>query len=231
VLRGPCLSWPRPPAPRWPGSRPVAWLVNRLDKQGITEDLSSPFYSIKEPVYPFIKFPGVDPILGPEMRSTGEAMGVGLSFGAAVARAQQGVGIKAAASGRAFLSVRDADKERLLPVAQELVERGFSLVATEGTWKFLVENGVECDYVNKVIQGRPHVVDSIKNDEIDYIVNTTEGRQAIADSFSIRRQALQHKVNYSTTIAGARATLKALDHWHERGVRSLAELYELKEHQ
>ena len=198
-----------------------------LAEQGIDKDLSSRFFSIKEPVYPFIKFQGVDPILGPEMRSTGEAMGVGLSFGAAVARAQQGVGIRAAASGTAFLSVRDADKERLLPVARELVEREFKLVATEGTWKYLVENGVECAYVNKVIQGRPHIVDLIKNDEIDYIVNTTEGRQAIADSFSIRRQALQHKVNYSTTIAGARATLRALDHWNERGVRSLAELYEL----
>ncbi|AKS41915.1 carbamoyl-phosphate synthase large subunit [Wenzhouxiangella marina] len=198
-----------------------------LAEQGIDQDLSSRFFSIKEPVYPFIKFPGVDPILGPEMRSTGEAMGVGLSFGAAVARAQQGVGIRAASSGTAFLSVRDADKERLLPVARELIERGFRLIATEGTWKHLVENGIECTYVNKVVQGRPHIVDLIKNDEIDYIVNTTEGRQAIADSFSIRRQALQHKVNYSTTIAGARATLRALDHWNERGVRSLAELYEL----
>ncbi|MGY6553091.1 MAG: carbamoyl-phosphate synthase large subunit [Wenzhouxiangella sp.] len=200
-----------------------------LDKQGIMKDLSSPFYSIKEPKYPFIKFQGVDPILGPEMRSTGEAMGVGHSFGAAVARAQQAVEINAAASGRAFLSVRDADKGRLLPVARELSERGFTLVATEGTWKFLVENGVECDYVNKVIQGRPHIVDLIKNGEIDYIVNTTEGRQAIADSFSIRRSALQQKVNYSTTIAGARATLRALDHWNERGVHSLAELYASKE--
>ncbi|QOC21240.1 carbamoyl-phosphate synthase large subunit [Wenzhouxiangella sp. AB-CW3] len=198
----------------------------RLEDQGITEDLSSPFYSIKEPVYPFIKFPGVDPILGPEMRSTGEAMGVGRSFGAAVARAQQGVHINIKHSGRVFLSVRDADKDRLLPVARELIKRGFKLVATQGTWQFLVENGVDCDYVNKVIQGRPHVVDMIKNDEIDYIVNTTEGRQAISDSFSIRREALQRKVNYSTTIAGARATLKALDHWHERGVRSLEELHQ-----
>ncbi len=200
-----------------------------LEKQGITEDLESNFYSIKEPKYPFIKFQGVDPILGPEMRSTGEAMGVGYSYGAAVARAQQAVEIHAAASGRAFLSVRDADKDRLLPVAQELSERGFSLVATEGTWKFLVENDVACDYVNKVTQGRPHIVDLIKNREIDYIVNTTEGRQAIADSFSIRRTALQHKVNYSTTIAGARATLRALDHWNERGVHSLAELYASKD--
>ena len=197
-----------------------------LQEQGIAGDLSSPFYSIKEPMFPFIKFQGVDPILTPEMRSTGEAMGVGLSFGSAVARAQKGVGINVKFSGRVFLSVRDADKEGLLPVARELVERGFSLIATEGTWQYLVENGIDCDYVNKVIQGRPHIVDLIKNDEIDYIVNTTEGRQAIADSFSIRREALQRKVNYSTTIAGARATLRAMDHWHERGVRSLSELHE-----
>ncbi|MDT8449607.1 MAG: carbamoyl-phosphate synthase large subunit [Wenzhouxiangellaceae bacterium] len=197
-----------------------------LEKQGFDEDLKTDFYSIKEPAFPFIKFPGVDPILGPEMRSTGECMGVGKSFGAAVARGQQGVGIQAAASGRAFLSVRDADKPHLLPVARDLVGRGFSLVATEGTWKYLVENGIECDYINKVVQGRPHVVDLIKNREIDYIVNTTEGRQAITDSFSIRREALQRKVNYSTTIAGARATLKALDHWHEREVASLAELHQ-----
>ena len=196
-----------------------------LEKQGITEDLEARFYSIKEPAFPFIKFPGVDPILGPEMRSTGEVMGVGKTFGAAVARGQQGVGIQAAASGRAFLSVRDADKDHLLPVARDLVARGFTLVATEGTWKFLVENDVDCDYINKVTQGRPHIVDLIKNREIDYIVNTTEGRQAITDSFSIRREALQRKVNYSTTIAGARATLKALEHWHERDVASLAELH------
>jgi len=196
-----------------------------LPAQGIRADLRSGFYSIKEPAFPFIKFPGVDPILGPEMRSTGECMGVGESFGAAVARGQQGVGIRAAASGRAFLSVRDADKQHLLPVARELVGRGFSLVATEGTWKYLVENGIECDYINKVTQGRPHIVDMIKNREIDYIVNTTEGRQAINDSFSIRREALQRKVNYSTTIAGARATLKALEHWNERKVASLAELH------
>ena len=199
---------------------------NTLAQQGITHDLETRFYSIKEPAFPFIKFPGVDPILGPEMRSTGECMGVGQSFGAAVARGQQGVGIQAAASGRVFLSVRDADKEQLLPVARELHQRGFSLVATEGTWTFLLENGVECDYINKVTQGRPHIVDMIKNREIDYIVNTTEGRQAITDSYSIRREALQRKVNYSTTIAGARATLRALEHWNNRDVLSLAELHQ-----
>lgn len=200
-----------------------------LTTQGLTEDLRSRFYAIKEPVYPFIKFQGVDPILGPEMRSTGEVMGVGLTFGAAVSRAQKGAGINAAGSGRAFLSVRDADKDRLIPIAQALAARGFSLVATQGTYEALRANDIACDYVNKVTQGRPHIVDAIKNREIDYIVNTTEGRQAISDSFSIRRQALQNKVNYSTTIAGAKATLRALDHWHETDVRSLAELYANKE--
>lgn len=156
-------------------------------------------------------------------------MGVGLTFGAAVARGQKGAGINAAATGRAFLSVRDADKERLIPIARELVERGFELVATEGTHRVLQAAGIDCEYVNKVTQGRPHIVDAIKNREIDYIINTTEGRQAIADSFSIRRQALQHKINYSTTIAGAKATLRALDHWNETDARSLNELYEIEE--
>lgn len=202
---------------------------NGLREQGQMDDLVSKFYAIKEPVYPFIKFQGVDPILGPEMRSTGEAMGVGLTFGAAVARGQKGVGINAASSGTAFLSVRDADKQRLLPIASELVERGFKLVATQGTFEVLKQAGIPCEYVNKVTQGRPHIVDAIKNREIDYIVNTTEGRQAIADSFSIRRQALQHKINYSTTIAGAKATLRALDHWAETDARSLNELYQMEE--
>ncbi len=202
---------------------------NTLEEQGVMADLKSRFYALKEPVYPFIKFQGVDPILGPEMRSTGEVMGVGLTFGAAVARGQKGAGINAAATGRAFLSVRDADKDRLIPIARELAGRGFELVATEGTYRVLQAAGIECEYVNKVTQGRPHIVDAIKNREIDYIINTTEGRQAIADSFSIRRQALQHKINYSTTIAGAKATLRALDHWNETDARSLNELYEIEE--
>src|SRR5690625_7348784 len=125
------------------------------------------------------------------MRSSGEAMGVGRSFGAAVARAQQAVGISVKMPGRIFLSVRDADKARLVPVAREFIKRGFSLIATGGTWEHLVENGIECDHVNKVIQGRPHIVDRIKNDENDYIDNTTEGRQARGACYSIRRDALQ----------------------------------------
>ncbi len=197
-----------------------------LAEQGVEENVDPGFYSVKEPVFPFIKFPGVDPILGPEMRSTGEVMGVGRNFGAAVARAQLGAGLAPPSGGQVFLSVRDADKDRLLPVARDLIERGFRLVATEGTWRFLQDNAIECSYINKVIQGRPHIVDLIKNEEIQFIVNTTEGRQAISDSFSIRREALQHKVYYSTTIAGARAALHALDHWEELGVRSLASLHE-----
>jgi carbamoyl-phosphate synthase large subunit len=129
------------------------------------------------------------------------------------------------AIGRAFLSVRDADKPGLLPIAEQLVERGFTLVATGGTCSYLAERGVACERVNKVIEGRPHVVDMIINGEITFIVNTTEGRQAIADSYSIRREALQHRVNYSTTLAGASATLKSLDYADAEQVRCLQTLH------
>ena len=183
-----------------------------LSAQDLDTELVPDFYAIKEPVFPFIRFLGVDPILGPEMRSTGEVMGVGDSFGEASYRAHAGAGGTLPAVGRAFLSVRDADKPHLLPIAQQLLQRGFSLVATDGTASYLQQNGVSCERVNKVIEGRPHIVDMIINDKINFIVNTTEGRQAIADSYSIRREALQHRVNYSTTLAGASATLKALDY-------------------
>jgi len=184
---------------------------------------------VKEAIFPFAKFQNVDPILGPEMRSTGEVMGVGASFGEAFARAQEAASIRAPSIGKAFLSVRDPDKQRLLPVAEELRRRGFGLVATGGTAVFLRAQGYECEHINKVIEGRPHIVDLIKNGEIAYIVNTTEGKQAIADSFSIRREALQQRVTYSTTIAGARALLHALDFRGNGPVRSLQELHrELK---
>jgi carbamoyl-phosphate synthase large subunit len=124
-----------------------------------------------------------------------------------------------------FVSVRDADKDRLLPVAREVLEKGFSLVATEGTAKYLAEHGVACERINKVIEGRPHIVDLIKNGEIVYIVNTTEGKQAIADSFSIRREALQQRVTYSTTVAGARALVHSLDYHGDGSVHSLQELH------
>jgi carbamoyl-phosphate synthase large subunit len=195
-----------------------------LAEQGATREIVPDYYSVKEAVFPFAKFQNVDPILGPEMRSTGEVMGVGRTFGAAFARAEEAANIRAPQPGKAFISVRDPDKARVVPVARDMIERGFSLVATTGTADVLAANGIACERINKVIEGRPHIVDLIKNGEICYIVNTTEGRQAIADSFSIRREALQHRVTYSTTVAGARALLHSLDH---RGVGEVLALQEL----
>ncbi|WP_041718018.1 carbamoyl-phosphate synthase large subunit [Alkalilimnicola ehrlichii MLHE-1] len=196
-----------------------------LAAQGITREVIPAYYSVKEAVFPFIKFPGVDPILGPEMKSTGEVMGIGRSFGEAYAKSQVAASVKLPRSGRCFISVRDVDKPGAIEVARELIRRGFSLVATRGTAAALSEAGVECDVINKVLEGRPHIVDAIKNDEIDLIVNTTEGRQAIADSYSIRREALQHKVCYTTTINGARATLLALDYLDAADVNRLQDLH------
>ncbi len=196
-----------------------------LKEQGYTKEIIPNFYSIKEAVFPFIKFPGVDPILGPEMRSTGEVMGIGWSFGGARAKSMKAAGYGLPSPGKAFLSVRDADKEVLTPIARELIGRGYQLVATSGTARFLNEHSIECESINKVMEGRPHVVDLIKNDEINFIVNTTEGAQAISDSFSIRREALQRKISYTTTIAGGRATLRALDHEEDYTVHSLQQLH------
>ncbi len=211
--------------------RPLAKISARcmagmtLAEQGATEEIVPSYYSVKEAVFPFAKFQNVDPILGPEMRSTGEVMGVGRSFEAAFARAEEAANIRAPQPGKAFISVRDPDKARVLDVARTMLGRGFSLVATSGTADFLSAHGVACERVNKVAEGRPHIVDLIKNGEISYIVNTTEGRQAIADSFSIRREALQARVTYSTTVAGARALLHSLDHRGKGDVLSLQELH------
>ncbi len=210
--------------------RPLAKIAARcmagmsLAEQGAIKEIVPHYFSVKEAVFPFAKFQNVDPILGPEMRSTGEVMGVGRSFGAAFARAEEAANIRAPQPGKAFISVRDPDKARVVPVARDMIARGFSVVATGGTADVLAANGIACERVNKVIEGRPHIVDLIKNGEICYIVNTTEGRQAISDSFSIRREALQHRVTYSTTVAGARALLHSLDH---RGVGEVLALQEL----
>jgi carbamoyl-phosphate synthase large subunit len=197
----------------------------KLKEQGVTREIIPNFFSVKEAVFPFIKFPGVDPILGPEMRSTGEVMGIGWSFGGARAKSMKAANYRLPKPGKAFLSVRDADKQVLIPIARELIGRGYLLVATNGTAKFLRDHAIACESVNKVVEGRPHVVDLIKNHEINFIVNTTEGAQAIADSFSIRREALQRKVSYTTTIAGGRATLRALDHENDFTVHSLQQLH------
>ncbi len=196
-----------------------------LAEQGATKEIIPGYFSVKEAVFPFAKFQNVDPILGPEMRSTGEVMGVGRSFEAAFARAEEAANIKAPQPGKAFISVRDPDKARVVPVARYMLERGFSLVATQGTADVLGAAGIDCTRINKVIEGRPHIVDLIKNGEICYIINTTEGRQAIADSFSIRREALQHRVTYSTTVSGASALLHSLDHRGAGDVLSLQELH------
>ncbi|HES75933.1 MAG TPA: carbamoyl-phosphate synthase large subunit, partial [bacterium] len=187
-----------------------------LEMQGITEEIVPNFYSVKEAVFPFIKFAGVDPVLGPEMKSTGEVMGVGKTFGAAFAKAQAGAGSHLPTGGRAFISVRREDHAKAVLVARDLVEHGFNIVATRGTAASLQAAGIACGVVNKVVEGRPHIVDMIKNDEIDLIVNTTSGnRQSLSDSSAIRREALQRKVTYFTTIAGARATCQALSHLSE----------------
>ncbi|NEV64162.1 carbamoyl-phosphate synthase large subunit [Thiorhodococcus minor] len=182
-----------------------------LVSQGYGRELKPKHYFVKEAVFPFIKFPGVDTLLGPEMKSTGEVMGVGETFGEAYAKAQEGAGsMLPHKGGKAMLSVRPSDKARLIRVARDLAEFGFKLYATHGTAAAVREAGLECVGVNKVAEGRPHIVDMIKNNEIGFIVNTTEGAKAIADSAAIRRAALQHKVTYTTTISGAEATCLAL---------------------
>lgn len=200
-----------------------------LVEQGVTKEVVPAYYSVKEAVFPFIKFQGVDPILGPEMKSTGEVMGVGRSFGEAFAKSQLAASVKLPTGGKAFISVREADKVAVVTIAKDLVSLGFSLLATRGTQKVLEESGVSCDRVNKVAEGQPHIVDMIKNDEISLIVNTTEGRQAVADSREIRRAALQHQVNYTTTLAAARATVLALNSQNNDSVNRLQSLHgELK---
>jgi len=196
-----------------------------LAEVGFTEEIIPPFFSVKEAVFPFAKFPGVDPILGPEMKSTGEVMGVGDSFAEAFAKAQLGASEILPTGGCAFISVREDDKPFVEQVARDLIGLGFEVVATAGTAKVIEAAGLPVRRVNKVTEGRPHVVDMIKNDEVTLIINTTEGRQSIADSFSIRRNALQHKICITTTIAGGQAVCEALKFGPEKTVRRLQDLH------
>lgn len=198
---------------------------NGLASQGLTTVPVPEYYSVKESVFPFIKFPGVDPLLGPEMKSTGEVMGVGKTFGEAFAKGQFAAGEVIPGSGKVFISVKDIDKQEAITAAKELVALGYVIYATSGTSKALHEAGIECERINKVREGQPHIVDMLKNDEIDFIVNTTEGKKAIADSYSIRRTALQHKVFYATTMAGALATIEGIKQRDNTGVNSLQELH------
>ena len=186
-----------------------------LKDQGFTTEIVPSFYAVKEAVFPFAKFPGVDPILSPEMKSTGEVMGVGKTFGEAFYKAIIGSnerlpGLPVEGETKtAFISVRDSDKAQIAPIARQLADFGFNIVSTTGTQKVLSEAGIASTQINKVTEGRPHIVDALKNGKIDLIINTTEGKQAQEDSFSIRRSALQNKVFYVTTLGAADAVCKS----------------------
>ena len=196
-----------------------------LKEQKITVPNSCAYYAVKESVFPFIKFPDADPILGPEMKSTGEVMGTGQTFGEAYAKAQLASGVLLPDKGTALLSVRDCDKLAAVGLAQVLVSHGFEIIATGGTAIALADAGISCRRTNKVREGRPHIVDMIKSDEISLIVNTTEGKQAIRESHSIRAAAVHHKVTYYTTIQAAKATCEALEHLDNVVVNCLQDLH------
>ncbi|MBZ4200367.1 MAG: carbamoyl-phosphate synthase large subunit [Methylotenera sp.] len=196
-----------------------------LKAQGVTREIIPPFYSVKEAVFPFIKFPGVDTILGPEMKSTGEVMGVGATFAEAFLKSQLGASTKLPEGGRAFISVRKEDYNKVVEIAHALHDLGFELVATKGTATALTANGLKVSFVNKVAEGRPHIVDMIKNNDISFIVNVTEDKRAVADSYEIRRSALQNKVTYYTTLAGAKAACIGMAHMQELTVESLQDLH------
>ena len=197
----------------------------KLKDQGVTKEIVPSYYSVKEAVFPFIKFPGVDTILGPEMKSTGEVMGVGTTFAEAFVKSQLGSGDVLPKGGKAFISVRREDRERVVEIAQSLANLGFQLLATRGTAGALAEAGLTVTPVNKVAEGRPHIVDMIKNNEISFIVNVTEDKRAVQDSYAIRRNALQQKVTYYTTLAGAKAACMGMGHMQELEVKSLQELH------
>ncbi len=197
-----------------------------LKEQGYTEECIPSYFSVKEAVFPFVKFPGVDPLLGPEMKSTGEVMGVGKTFGEAFAKAQRAAGVKLNDSGKALISVREADRHKVPEIAKMLINKDYEIVATKGTANILEEAGIPCELVYKVNQGRPNTVDMIKNDQIQLIINTTDGVKAIKDSFTIRREALQHHVSYYTTMAGAKAACYALGELDAGDVNCLQDLHD-----
>jgi len=197
----------------------------KLSEIGFTEEIVPTLMNVKEAVFPFNKFQGVDPVLSPEMKSTGEVMGTGETFGEAFMKATIGAGDPMPVPGKAFISVRNMDKPGAINIAKSLVSMGYTLCATDGTAIAIAEAGLQVDTVNKVTEGRPNIVDMIKNDEISYVVNTTEGRQSTNDSAEIRRSSLQHKVPYTTTIAGAEAIVMALSYGEEQTVRRLQDMH------
>jgi carbamoyl-phosphate synthase large subunit len=213
-------------------SRPLAKIAARcmsgrsLAGQGIHAELVPRYFSVKEAVFPFIKFPGVDTVLGPEMKSTGEVMGVGATFGEAFDKSQVAAGSPIPGRGAAFISVKRADQHHVVEIARYLAQQGFRIRATHGTADTLARAGIEATPINKVKEGRPHVVDAIKNDEFDLIINTTAGKRSLSDSYTIRREALIHKVTYFTTLAGARAACEAHRQRGDIRVKRLQSLHE-----
>ncbi|MEW6738758.1 MAG: carbamoyl-phosphate synthase large subunit [Nitrospirota bacterium] len=186
-------------------------LGRTLKELGIVKEMEIEHVAVKEAVFPFDRFPGVDVILGPEMKSTGEVMGIDKDFGLAYAKAQAASNNKIPTHGKIFISVKDKDKPHTVEIAKSLSEMGFQLIATRGTKQYLEDSGINVDLINKVMEGRPHVVDMIKNREVNFIINTVTGAQAQKDSLSIRRSALQHNIPYTTTISGAKAVLRAIE--------------------
>jgi carbamoyl-phosphate synthase large subunit len=165
---------------------------------------------IKEAVFPFARFPGVDTVLGPEMKSTGEVIGLDTDFAIAFAKSQLGASVKVPKEGTVFISVRDSDKAAIVDAVRDLANAGFRVIATGGTQRYLVEQGIDCIKINKVLEGRPHIVDAIKNGEVQLVINTTDGAKAVSDSRDIRRAALMAKVPYYTTIPGANAAVEGI---------------------
>ena len=198
-----------------------------LAQQGITREVIPPYYSVKEAVFPFIKFPGVDTILGPEMKSTGEVMGVGETFAEAFVKSQLAASVKLPKDGKVFISVREADKPGVVEIARSLAQLGFAILATRGTAALISDAGVAVTVVNKVAEGRPHIVDMIKNGEVSLIVNTVDSKpSAMRDSYSIRHAALQGRITYYTTLAGARAACVGMQHLVELQVYDLQTLHQ-----
>jgi carbamoyl-phosphate synthase large subunit len=200
-----------------------------LREQGFTEEVIPAYVSVKEAVLPFIKFPGVDSLLGPEMKSTGEVMGIGPDFGTAFLKAQMGAGSLLPASGRIFISVADCDKEEVVSVARRLREAGFDLVATQGTGDFLAKRGIAAEIVRKVHEGRPHIEDAIRSRQIDLVINTPLDEPSQFDDFVVRRAAVMHSVPYTTTMAGAKAAVAGIEALQraELEVRALQDYYQL----
>ena len=198
-----------------------------LTEQGIGDEVTPPYFSVKEAVFPFVKFPGVDTILGPEMKSTGEVMGVGFTFGEAFVKSQMGASVKIPDHGNAFISVKNNDKAKAVKVAASLHQLGFGIFATKGTAAAIAQSGTPVTSVHKVTEGRPHVVDRLKNGDITLVINSVEEkRQAISDSHSVRTTALAQRVTYYTTIAGAMAAVEGMKYLKDLDVFSLQSLHE-----